>query len=159
MSDPAPSTQERLCDNCHSAPGTERWAGDSDALTVARNPQWVKMWCRPCCAKAQLVYAEKLAANIPALRQELGIAPPASAGGAQDTTSAELIPPNPNRRGELVYGPPADPHPLTAQIEQEINELKQSPEYVRGAHVTHAFVRGMERALALLTPPVRQERP
>lgn len=90
---PVSSTElEQLCANCNAAPGTEQWAGELDAINVARNPQWVKRWCRPCCARAQLAYAEKIAAHIPALREELGLL----------ASSAQPTPPQTLRRGLAI---------------------------------------------------------
>ena len=60
-----------LCENCGHREATVRWAGDSDSLSIARNPQHLTDWCERCCIEAQLEYARERAKAIPALERRL----------------------------------------------------------------------------------------
>ncbi len=59
-----------LCPNCYVRKGTRLWSGHFDNINAMRHFKTLPKWCELCCVRAQLEYAERLAANIPELKQK-----------------------------------------------------------------------------------------
>lgn len=58
-----------LCEACGDRPATHTWVGEGGTLALIHGGG--RQWCELCVVRAQLDYARKIAANIPALEQRL----------------------------------------------------------------------------------------
>lgn len=58
-----------LCQQCQQRPGTHTWVADGGIWAYTHGGgQW---WCEECVVRAQLAHAEKVTADIPALKDRL----------------------------------------------------------------------------------------
>lgn len=63
---------DTVCENCAKHVGSVYWRGEMDHLTATRmGHESLPKWCLCCTTKASIEYAEKQAARLPGLREEL----------------------------------------------------------------------------------------
>jgi hypothetical protein len=58
------------CTNCHERKGTVKWAGTEMMMAIRGH---YTMWCKLCCTREQVRYAELAVASLPRKREELAI--------------------------------------------------------------------------------------
>lgn len=59
------------CHNCGTVAATENWGGEHDAVSLARNPQLVRRWCRRCILTTQVEFLRKLVPRLAEVEHEL----------------------------------------------------------------------------------------
>lgn len=81
------SDKEQKCQQCQTAPATERWGGTRDSVSLARNPGLMQWWCLRCVLTAQVAHMRPMVERLAEVERHLAALD--QVGSAPEPASAE----------------------------------------------------------------------